>query len=123
MRVGQQRDEIGGGHLRQVQRERHAASVRSRPAQGQRIFPAAGRRTCDRPSVTVLSYYRAQCERADAIVAGVSLSDAPRGKHGGDVVPNVREVILPMIEETAAHTGHLEVARELLDGTTGRGRR
>jgi hypothetical protein len=79
--------------------------------------------TCDRPSPAVLAYYRAQCERADAIVAGVSLSDAPRGKHGGDVVPNVREVILPMIEETAAHTGHLEVARELLDGTTGRGRR
>jgi len=28
-----------------------------------------------------------------------------------------------MIEETAAHSGHLEIARELLDGTTGLGLR
>jgi Protein of unknown function (DUF664) len=28
-----------------------------------------------------------------------------------------------MIEETAAHSGHLEIARELLDGRTGLGLR
>ena len=53
----------------------------------------------------------------------VGLSDAPLGRHGGEPIPNVRVVILHMIEETAAHSGHLEIARELLDGTTGLGLR
>jgi hypothetical protein len=30
---------------------------------------------------------------------------------------------LHIIEETAAHTGHLEIAREFLDGATGLGLR
>ncbi len=79
--------------------------------------------TCDRPSPEVLGYYRAQCDRSDQILAGVSLSDAPRGRHGEDAIPNVRVVVLHMIEETAAHSGHLEIARELLDGKTGLGLR
>jgi hypothetical protein len=79
--------------------------------------------TCDRPSPEVLGYYRAQCDRSDEILAGVSLSDAPPGRHGDDAIPNVRVVILHMIEETAAHSGHLEIARELLDGKTGLGLR
>jgi hypothetical protein len=32
-------------------------------------------------------------------------------------------VVPHVIEETAAHTGHLEIARELLDGKTGLGSR
>jgi Protein of unknown function (DUF664) len=80
--------------------------------------------TCDRPSSDVLGYYREQCDRSDQILAGLSLSDAPRGRHGGDEQPaNVRVVILHVIEETAAHSGHLEIARELLDGTTAVGLR
>ncbi|HEY3733284.1 MAG TPA: DinB family protein [Streptosporangiaceae bacterium] len=79
--------------------------------------------TCDRPSSDVLGYYREQCDRSDEILAGISLSDAPRGRHRGDEIPNVRAVILHIIEETAAHSGHLEIARELLDGTTGLGLR
>ena len=47
----------------------------------------------------------------------------PRGRHGDDEIPNVRVVILHMIEETAAHSGHLEIARELLDGRTDLGLR
>ena len=79
--------------------------------------------TCDRPSAEVLAYYRDQCERSDAILAAAGLADEPRGKHGDEEPPNVRVVILHMIEETAAHTGHLEIARELLDGKTGLGLR
>lgn len=78
---------------------------------------------CDRPSAQVLGYYKKQCDRADAIIAGVGLADPPKGSHGHDEVANVRVVILHMIEETAAHSGHLEVARELLDGKTGLGLR
>ena len=79
--------------------------------------------TCDRPSSAVLGYYREQCAQSDRILAGVSLSDAPRGRHGDEAVPNVRVVILHVIEETAAHSGHLEIARELLDGKTNLGLR
>jgi uncharacterized protein DUF664 len=79
--------------------------------------------TCDRPSSAVLGYYRDQCDRANEIIAGVSLADAPRGRHGDEEVTNVRVVILHAIEETAAHSGHLEIARELLDGKTDLGLR
>jgi hypothetical protein len=79
--------------------------------------------TCDRPSALVLGFYREQCDRSDEILAGVSMSDRPRGRHGGGEVPSVRSVVLHVIEETAAHTGHLEMARELLDGKTGLGLR
>jgi hypothetical protein len=34
---------------------------------------------------------------------------------------NLRWIILHMIEETARHAGHLDTARELLDGRTGLG--
>jgi uncharacterized damage-inducible protein DinB len=80
--------------------------------------------TCDRPSADVLGYYREQCDRSDQILAAIDLSDAPRGRHGdADEIPNVRVVILHVIEETAAHSGHLEIARELLDGATRQGLR
>lgn len=80
--------------------------------------------TCDRPSSDVLGYYREQCNRSDEILAGISLSDVPRGRHGDDEeIANVRVVILHVIEETAAHSGHLEIARELLDGKTDLGLR
>ena len=79
--------------------------------------------TCHRPSSAVLGYYREQCDRANEILAGLSLSDVPRGRHVGEEIPSVSVVILHMIEETAAHSGHLEIAREFLDGATGLGLR
>jgi Protein of unknown function (DUF664) len=50
--------------------------------------------TCDRPLPEVLGYYGAQCDRSDQILAGVSLSDVPRGRHGDNEIPNVRVVVL-----------------------------
>jgi Protein of unknown function (DUF664) len=41
----------------------------------------------------------------------------------GDEPPDVRWIILHMIEETARHAGHLDIARELMDGRTGLGPR
>jgi uncharacterized damage-inducible protein DinB len=72
----------------------------------------------DQPSAEVLRNYLEECQRSDAILARVSMSDVPRGRHGNDEVPSVRWVVLHMIEETATHSGHLEIARELLDGQT-----
>jgi hypothetical protein len=83
--------------------------------------------TCDRPSADILAYYREQCARSDAVLAGVSMSAAPVGKHNDpdmeDEVTSVRWIVLHMIEETATHSGHLEIAREILDGRTNLGLR
>ncbi len=62
---------------------------------------------------------------SDAVLAVTPLSAPPRGRHGdpNDEPPNVRWVVLHMIEETARHAGHLDIARELIDGQTGLGPR
>jgi uncharacterized damage-inducible protein DinB len=74
----------------------------------------------------VARYYRDQCACGDAILADL-LPDSPlRGRHGDPDYPEfetVRQVVLHLIEETATHSGHLDIARELLDGRTNLGDR
>jgi Protein of unknown function (DUF664) len=74
-----------------------------------------------------VAFYRDQCRRSDEVLAVTGLSEAPRGAHPdpeiADQVASVRWIVLHMIEETAAHSGHLEIARELIDGQTRLGRR
>ena len=79
--------------------------------------------TTDEPSAEVIAFYRDQCAQSDEVLATTSLSAAPLGKNGRYEPPNVRWIVLHMIEETARHAGHLDIARELLDGTTRRGGR
>ena len=76
--------------------------------------------TTDEPSTEVIAFYRDQCAQSEAVLATTPLSAPTVGKHGprGFEPPNVRWVVLHMIEETARHAGHLDIARELLDGTT-----
>jgi Protein of unknown function (DUF664) len=80
----------------------------------------------DLPSAQIVAFYRDQCAQSDAVLAVTPLSAQPRGRHGvpgQDEPPDVRWVVLHMIEETARHAGHLDIARELLDGQTGLGPR
>lgn len=78
----------------------------------------------DAPSAEVMTFYRDQCAASDEVLAEVPLATPPRGKHGlrGFEPPSVRWVVLHMIEETARHAGHLDIARELLDGKVRLGR-
>jgi hypothetical protein len=79
-----------------------------------------------RPSAEIIAEYRDQCARSDAVLAVTPLSAPPRGRHGDpemDEPPDVRWCVLHMIEETARHAGHLDIARELIDGKTGLGPR
>ena len=67
----------------------------------------------------VLQGYRHNIERADAIIATRSLDAAPAwwpDFFGSWRLDSVREIVLHVITETAAHTGHLDAARELIDG-------
>jgi len=80
----------------------------------------------DQPSAEIIGFYRDQCASSDAVLAVTPLSAPPRGRHGfpgQDEPPDVRWVVLHMIEETARHAGHLDIARELIDGRTGLGPR
>ena len=80
----------------------------------------------DLPSAEIIGFYRDQCASSDAVLAVTPLSAPPRGRHGKsgrDEPPNVRWIVLHMIEETARHAGHLDIARELIDGQTGLGAR
>ena len=70
------------------------------------------------PSTEVIAFYRDQCAQSEVVIAQTTLSAVPLGKHGRYEPPNVRWVVMHMIEETARHAGHLDVARELLDGAT-----
>jgi hypothetical protein len=74
----------------------------------------------------VFAMYRDQCARSDAVLATTPLDAAPRGKVPEDMTHlgrSVRTIVLHMIEETARHAGHLDIARELIDGRTGLGPR
>ena len=67
----------------------------------------------------VLRRYRHNIERADAIVASLSFDASPAwwpDFFGSWRLDSVREIVLHVITETAVHSGHLDAARELIDG-------
>ncbi len=78
-------------------------------------------------SAPAVGYYRQQVEHADRILATRSLEEPPAGRVTPEgmtaEITSGRDVVLHMIEETARHAGHLDIARELLDGRTGLGPR
>jgi hypothetical protein len=81
--------------------------------------------TCDWPSADIIADYRDVCRKSDEVLTVTPLSAAPgRLDFHPDPeytaqITSVRWIVLHMIEETATHSGHLEIARELLDGKTG----
>jgi hypothetical protein len=80
-----------------------------------------------RPAAVVFDFYRQVCAVSDQLIAETPLDAAPAGKHEDEVLAaqttDLRSIILHMIEETARHAGHLDAARELIDGRTGLGPR
>jgi uncharacterized protein DUF664 len=72
------------------------------------------------PAAAVLDAYRREIVLADAVIAATPL-DRPPALWPAEIwpdwrLPNLRAVILHVITETACHAGHLDAARELLDG-------
>lgn len=78
-------------------------------------------------SAAVIRQYRRQCEISNEVLQSRDLHAGLLGELGFDwpdePITDLRWVALHMIEETARHAGHLDAARELLDGATGRGPR
>lgn len=72
------------------------------------------------PADEVLARYRAEAERADAIASAAAAGDPlawwPHELFGEPHLHTLRDILLHVITETACHAGHLDAARELLDG-------
>jgi hypothetical protein len=84
---------------------------------------------CDWSGADLVASYRDECRRSDEVLAVTPLSAAPQGlgfhldAEYTKPITNVRWIVFHVIEETARHAGHLDVARELIDGKTGLGPR
>jgi hypothetical protein len=66
----------------------------------------------------VVGFYRDESARADAVLDGAASFDLPSR---GDLRPTtLRWAVAHLVEETARHVGHMDVTRELLDGSVGR---
>ncbi|MCA1709002.1 MAG: DinB family protein [Actinobacteria bacterium] len=71
----------------------------------------------DESTDDIIAFYERARAAADAVIAELALDDTGTSWSGETV--SLRWVLIHMIEETARHAGHLDIARELLDGVTG----
>jgi uncharacterized damage-inducible protein DinB len=74
----------------------------------------------DVPLARVLAEYSEQAARYRELVAGLDLDmrSVRQLRSTGDTV-TLRWILFHLIEETARHNGHIDLLRELADGTTG----
>jgi hypothetical protein len=72
------------------------------------------------PPSEVINRYKGEIERANAIIVTTPPDRGPKWwpdeLFGGWRLTSHREVLLHVIAETACHAGHLDAARELIDG-------
>lgn len=65
-----------------------------------------------------VSFYRAETALADTVLDRATSFD--RASAAGFRPTTLRWSVFHLIEETARHVGHMDITRELLDGSTGR---
>jgi hypothetical protein len=75
----------------------------------------------DEPAAGVIEAYRSAIGRADDIIAIRELRDPPARPEdwwdeAGLRFPDLRTIVVHVLVETSVHAGHLDAARELLDG-------
>lgn len=74
----------------------------------------------DEPLEVQIERYRAACATSRAITEAHALGDLSVEASGDPAVHfTLRWAVVHLLEETARHLGHLDILRELLDGTTG----
>ena len=74
----------------------------------------------ERPLAELLDEYAVQAAHTDEVVAAHDLNEESV-RVDGDAGKRValRFIVIRLIDETARHTGHLDILRELADGVTG----
>lgn len=67
---------------------------------------------------SVLDLYTDECETSRTIIAAFDVLDTVEflDRPGSTTI---RDILVHMVEETARHTGHMDILRELIDGATG----
>ncbi|WP_067812739.1 DinB family protein [Actinomadura kijaniata] len=73
----------------------------------------------DASAASVLDRYRREIDAANAVIAATPLEAAPAWwpeRFTDWRARTLRELLLHVITETACHAGHLDAARELIDG-------
>jgi uncharacterized damage-inducible protein DinB len=73
----------------------------------------------DFPLAQLLDEYAEQSARYRELVAGSALEKRAQRAVRNGLYVDLRWILLHLTEETARHNGHLDILRELLDGTTG----
>jgi len=66
----------------------------------------------------VAAFYRQETAGADAVLDAATSFDLPTASTARPTT--LRWIVFHLIEETARHVGHMDITRELLDGSTGR---
>ncbi len=73
------------------------------------------------PPAELVALYLAECERSNQALRRVTPQTAvawfPEEQFGGWRIDTVREVVQHLLIETATHAGHMDVVRELIDGS------
>lgn len=76
--------------------------------------------TADDSIEDLIAAYEAECAHSRSIAAAHGLEDqCARAGHSGHR-PSLRWLYIHLIEELARHNGHLDIYREIIDGSTGR---
>jgi uncharacterized damage-inducible protein DinB len=105
-----------------VERFWFQAVIAGEPGAVGEVLPPSGNAwevSAAEPADAVLRRYRDNIARADAIIAAHALDQPPAwwpDFFGSYRLHSVREVVLHVVTETATHAGHLDAARELIDG-------
>jgi uncharacterized damage-inducible protein DinB len=76
----------------------------------------------DTPTAEIMAAYRDEATATTSLAAAADLAD--KAGLGGrfrtpDQVPSLGRILFHLLQEYARHVGQLDVARELIDGTTG----
>lgn len=73
----------------------------------------------DTPIAELLDAYDAQCARYRELVASRDLDSRATKPFRDGQHPTLRWILLHLVEEIARHNGHLDILREIADGTRG----
>jgi uncharacterized damage-inducible protein DinB len=71
----------------------------------------------DETAAGILAFYARARAAADVTIDSLEVTHTGTAWFGQEVT--LRWVLIHMIEETARHAGHLDILRELIDGSTG----
>lgn len=84
-------------------------------------WPSTFHAAPDETVENLIAAYRDAVDRANGVIAACDDLAAPSPRPAkGTGVPSMRWALTHMIEETGRHAGHMDILRELADGSTGR---